>query len=104
MGKLLVWFFRSLTLSACLLLSACVLINSSAISESAGAGSPVNASYSDYGILHLTAPANLTSDANAELAKQCQSGMLSDVQTELSTRDWFLIVQYYTVTVSAVCK
>jgi OmpA-OmpF porin, OOP family len=26
------------------------------------------------------------------------------VQTELSIRDWFLIVQYYTVTASAVCK
>ena len=104
MNKLLVWLFGSLTLSACLLISACVLINSSAISESAGAGTPVNASYSDYGILHLTAPSSLTSDANAELAKQCQSGVLSDVQTELSMRDWLAIVQYYTVTASAVCK
>jgi hypothetical protein len=64
----------------------------------------VNAEHSAYGILHLSAPSSLTSDTNAALAKQCQSGMLSDVQTELSMRDWFLIVQNYTVTATAVCK
>jgi len=104
MNKLVAWISRAMSIGVCLLASACVFVNSSAISESAGSGSAVNAGYSDYGILHLTAPSSLTSDANAALAKQCQSGMLSDVQTELSTRDWFLIVQYYTVTVSAVCK
>jgi hypothetical protein len=30
--------------------------------------------------------------------------MLSNVQTELSMRDWFGIVQYYTVTATAACK
>jgi hypothetical protein len=50
------------------------------------------------------APSDLTSSANAALVKQCQSGMLSNVQTELSVRDWFLIVQYYTVDATAVCK
>ena len=104
MDKLVVWLFRTFAVGFCLLLSACVFVNSSAISESAGGGSAVNTEYSDYGILHLTAPSNLTSNANATLAKQCQSGIVSDVQTELSTRDWFLIVQYYTVTTSAVCK
>jgi hypothetical protein len=104
MNKLVLGFFRTLAVGGCLLLSACVLIHSSAISESTGGGSAVNAEHSDYGILHLTAPVSLTSDANATLAKQCQSGMLSDVQTELSMRDWFLIVQYYTVTATAVCK
>lgn len=104
MNKLVEWLFRTLALGVCLLLSACVLINSGAISESTGGGSPVQAEYSDYGILHLTAPANLTSNANGALAAQCQSGMLSDVQTELSMRDWFLIVQYYTVTTAARCK
>src|SRR5260370_41704967 len=104
MNKLVTWLLRILSIGVCLLASFCVFVNSSAISESNGSGSPVNAKHSDYGILHLTAPSTLTSDANVALAKQCQSGMLSDVQTELSTRDWFLIVQYYTVTTSAVCK
>jgi hypothetical protein len=104
MNKLVVWLSRILGIGVCFLASSCVFVNSSAISESNGSGSPVNAEYSDYGILHLTAPSSLTSDANVALAKQCQSGLLSDVQTELSTRDWLLIVQYYTVTNSAVCK
>ena len=104
MNKLVVCLRSTLAVSVCLLLSACVFVHSSAISESTGGGSAVNAEYSDYGILHLTAPSSLTSDANAALAKTCQSGMLSDVQTELSMRDWFLIVQNYTVTATAVCK
>jgi hypothetical protein len=104
MKKVIVWLFRSSALSLCLLLSACVFINSGSIGESSGGGTAVAAEYSDYGILHLTAPANLTSNASAALASKCQSGMLSDVQTELSTRDWLLIVQYYTVTTAGVCK
>jgi hypothetical protein len=104
MYKHVAGLFRTLTVGVCLLLSACVFVNSSAISESTGSGTAVSAEHSDYGILHLTAPRSLTSDANAALAKQCQSGMFSDVQTELATRDWFLIVQYYTVTTAAVCK
>ena len=104
MNKLVVSLFLTLAVGVCFLLSACVFIHSSSISESTGRGSAVNAEYSDYGILHLTAPSTLTSDANAVLAKQCQSGMLSDVQTELSMRDWFLVVQYYTVTAAAICK
>ena len=104
MNKLVVSIFRSLALSICLFLSACVFIHSGAISESTGGGSAVQSEYSDYGILYLTAPTNLTSSANGVLAGQCQSGMLSDVQTELSMRDWFFIVQYYTVDTAARCK
>jgi hypothetical protein len=104
MTNLVVWLFRASALGLCLLLSACVLIHSGSISESTGGGTAVKAEYSDYGILHLTAPANLTSNANAALASQCQSGRISDVQTELSMRDWLAIVQYYTVTTAAVCK
>src|SRR5712671_3734897 len=85
-------------------LSACVFIHSSTIGESTGSGSAVAAADSDYGILRLTKPQGLTSAANADLAKQCQSGLLTDVQTQLSMRDWFLIVQYYTVVASAICK
>lgn len=104
MNELMIWLFRTLVLSVCLLLPACVFIHSSAISERAAGGSTVRAEDSNYGLLHLTAPSNLTSDANAALARACQSGMLSNVQTELSMRDWLLIVQYYTVTATAECK
>ena len=85
-------------------LSACVFIHSSTIGETTGSGLAVRAEDSDYGILRLTKPEGLTSTANADLLKQCQSGLLTDVQTQLSMRDWFLIVQYYTVNASAVCK
>jgi|SRR6185437_8372067 hypothetical protein len=104
MKKLVVWLFRSLTLGLCLMLSACVLIHSGSISESNGGGTAISTEYSDYGLLHLTAPTDLTSNANMALAAQCQSGRISDVQSELSMRDWFAIVQYYTVTTAAVCK
>jgi hypothetical protein len=95
---------RTLVVTACFSLSACVVMNSSSISESSGGGSPVSAEYSDYGILHLTAPATLTSNANTALASKCQSGLISDVQTELTTREWFGIVQYYTVSAAGACK
>jgi len=104
MKTLAVWLARTLTIAACLVASGCVFLHSSAISEGTGAGNRVTAEHSDYGLLHLTAPATLTSDANTALLQQCQSGMLSNVQTELSMRDWFLIVQYYTVTTTAVCR
>ncbi len=104
MRALFLWLVWTFVIGACLSISACVFLHSSSISESTGGGSPVNADYSDYGILHLTAPTSVTAEANSALAAHCQSGMLSNVQTELSMRDWLLIVQYYTVTVSAVCK
>ena len=104
MMKLATPLLRMLAVGFCLSLSACVLIHSSAISESSGGGSPVGATHSDYGILRLSKPEGLTSAANADLVRQCQSGLLTDVQTELSMRDWFLIVQYYTLTVNAICK
>jgi outer membrane protein OmpA-like peptidoglycan-associated protein len=85
-------------------LSACVFINSSVIGQSTGTGSAVSAVNSDYGILRLSKPHGLTSAVNADLLKQCPSALLTDVQTQLSMRDWFLIVQYYTVTANAVCK
>jgi outer membrane protein OmpA-like peptidoglycan-associated protein len=85
-------------------LSACVIIRSSTIGQTTGSGTSVSAADSDYGILRLSEPQGLTSTANADLLKQCQSGLLTDVQTQLSMRDWFLIVQYYTVAANAICK
>jgi outer membrane protein OmpA-like peptidoglycan-associated protein len=105
MQRLVARLFHALVAGAFILFfSGCAFIHSSAISESTGSGAPVSATHSDYGILHLSKPDGLTSAANADLVKQCQSGLLTDVQTELSMRDWFLVVQYYTLTVSAVCK
>jgi hypothetical protein len=95
--------FRIFAVGLCLSLSACVIIRSSSISESTGNGSKVTAEYSDYGVLHLAAPDTLTSEADAALAKQCQSGLISGVQTELSMRE-FVIVQYYTIDVAGTCK
>jgi outer membrane protein OmpA-like peptidoglycan-associated protein len=97
-GTLAVGTFLSISLSAC------VFIHSSTIGQSTGRGSAVSAQDSDYGILRLTKPQGLTSAANADLLKQCQSGLLTDVQTQLSMRDWLLIVQYYTVIANALCK
>lgn len=85
-------------------LSACLFINSSTISQTTGSGAAASATDSDYGILHLTKPDGLTSAANADLLKQCPTQLLTDVQTQLSVRDWFLIVQNYTVAANAVCK
>jgi outer membrane protein OmpA-like peptidoglycan-associated protein len=85
-------------------LSGCVFIHSSVIGQSTGTGSGVSAVDSGYGILRLSKPQGLTSAVNADLLKQCPSALLTDVQTQLSMRDWFLIVQYYTVTANAVCK
>jgi hypothetical protein len=103
MSKLVVWLFPSLSVAACFLLSACVVVNSASISESAGGGTGVTTEYSDYGILHLSDPSDLTSNASAALAKQCQSGILTNVSTQLKTREWFLF-EYYTINATAACK
>lgn len=85
-------------------LSACVFVRSSTIGQTTGSGAAVHSSDSDYGILFLSKPQGLTAAANSDLAKQCPSGLLTDVQTQLSVRDWFLVVQYYTVDANAICK
>jgi outer membrane protein OmpA-like peptidoglycan-associated protein len=86
-----------------LMLSGCVVIRSSAISGREHTGQPVSASSSGYGILRLTAPYGLTTAVNAQLVSQCPSGKLTNVQTQLSMRD-FLLVQLYAVSGSALCQ
>ncbi len=93
-----------LLLAACLGVEGCAFIRSSAISESVGKGNAVSTSTSDMGYLYLVAPQNLTQNANQQLASQCPSGKFTDVQTELSVRDFFAIVQIYQVNASAVCQ
>src|SRR5579863_6228033 len=77
---------RTLAIGAflALSLSACVIIRSSTIGQTNGNGAAVSAVDSDYGILRLSKPEGLTSAANADLMKECQSGLLTDVQTQLS--------------------
>ena len=84
-------------------LAGCIFIESSAISErSASGGTPVSASVSDWGFLLLTIPHGLTGATNTQLNSQCTSGKLTDVQTELSMRNFFL-AQYYNVSANGVC-
>jgi outer membrane protein OmpA-like peptidoglycan-associated protein len=85
-------------------LSACVFVRSSTIGPITGAGTPVSAEVGDYGILRLSSPDNLASTANSDLLSKCQSQLLTDVHTQLKMRDWFLLVQYYTVNANAICK
>lgn len=87
--------------------TGCVSINSSAISESAKGsnGQTVHVTVSgDPGILHLTAPKDLTVQANKALLAQCSSGRLTNIQTQLSTRDFLGFVQLYKVRATAVCQ
>jgi outer membrane protein OmpA-like peptidoglycan-associated protein len=79
-----------------------VFIKSSTISDRSGGGQTVTASYSDYGILGLTAPYGITTKVNSQLVSQCPNGELTNVQTELSMRN-FLLVQLYNVTATAIC-
>jgi hypothetical protein len=90
-------------LAICMALSGCVFIESSAITGRSGHGKSVTTSASDYGILGLTIPSGLTGTANSQLAAQCQSGNLTNVQTELSMRN-FIVVQLYDVTATASCE
>ena len=88
-----------------LVASGCVFIRSSSISSTpAKTGSQVSASVSDMGYLELVAPQGITQKASQELLNQCSSGKLGSVQTELTVRDFFGIVQLYQVDVGGLCQ
>jgi len=92
-------------LAPALALSGCIMVSSSAISDSTrgSGGSTATASATDWGILRLTAPQGLTGVANQQLVNACQGGKFTDVQTELSMRD-FILAQMYTVSAVATCQ
>jgi hypothetical protein len=92
-------------LASSVALSGCVFLSSASISNSTRtqAGNTATASATDWGILRLTAPQGLTGVANQQLASACPSGKFTDVQTELSMRDFFL-AQMYTVSAVAICQ
>lgn len=87
---------------AALAMSGCYIVHNGSISSTAAKGSNVSASASDWGILHLTAPQGLTSTVNSQLLSECPSGKISNVSTELASREFFL-AQMYTVTADGYC-
>ena len=91
-----------IALGMSVMISGCVVLQSSAISDRSGGGQSATAEVGDYGILHLTSPDNLTETASSQLVSKCQ-GKLTNVQTELTMREWVL-VQWYTVSATAVCQ
>lgn len=100
-------FLAITTAIALSVFGGCTWINSGSISESntAAAGTPIHATVtSDYGLFHITSPKDLTQKANEALLSQCQSGTMTDVQTQLNVRDFFLLVQVYKMEASAICK
>ena len=98
-------FLALSVLAPCLALSGCIMVSSSSISESSRsqAGNTATASATDWGILRLIAPQGLTGIANQQLASACPGGKFTDVQTELSMRD-FILAQMYTVNAVAICQ
>lgn len=87
-------------------LSGCIWLTSSSISSSnkTQAGNTATASAQDWGFLHLVAPQGLTGVANQQLVNACPSGKFTDVQTELSVRDFLGIAQQYQVSSTAICQ
>jgi hypothetical protein len=102
MRRLHFWLVAPLALAA-MALSGCIFLRSSSISDSAGKGNPVSAQASDMGYLLLVPPGDVTQVAADQLMTSCASGKLTDVQTEMSMRNFFSIVQQYTVTANGVC-
>jgi outer membrane protein OmpA-like peptidoglycan-associated protein len=91
-----------MALLICLAVPGCIILQSSTISDRTESGPRVAGKESSFGMLHLTVPEGLTEFANADLVRQCPSGILSNVTTELKFREWF-IFQYYSVWASAEC-
>ena len=58
---------------------------------------------SDMGYLHLVAPGDVTEAAAGKLMGACASGKLTDVQPQLSVRDFLGIVQSYAANANGVC-
>jgi hypothetical protein len=81
--------------------TGCVSHFSHSVSASASTqGTPVESEASGMGILMLTAP---DLDASTELKAKCPSGKLSNVETQATMRNWF-VVQAYSVTVKGICN
>ena len=84
--------------------SGCVWIASSSISDSQKQGPGVSYIVNGMGLLHLTAPGDITPAANQGLVALCPNGRVTDVQTQLSVRDYFFVVQIYELWAGGVCN
>jgi hypothetical protein len=102
MGRWKTWLVAPIAVSA-LMLSGCIFMQSSTISDSAGKGNPVSAQASDLGYVLLVPPGNVTQMAADQLVNQCASGKLTNVQTELTVRNFLSIVQQYQASANGVC-
>jgi hypothetical protein len=102
MGRWKTWLVAPIAASA-LMLSGCIFMQSSSISDSAGKGNPVSAQASDLGYILLVPPSNVTQMAADQLVNQCASGKLTNVQTELTVRNFLSIVQQYQASANGVC-
>jgi hypothetical protein len=98
-SKVLIAAFAFVSLA----LSGCYIVHSGSISSTPAKGTNITASASDWGILHLTAPQGLTSTVDSQLLGQCPSGKVSNISTELASREFFL-AQMYTVTADGYCQ
>jgi hypothetical protein len=102
MRRLHFWLVAPMVIAA-MALSGCIFLRSSSISDSAGKGNPISAQASDMGYLLLVPPGDVTEAAADQLMNSCPTGKLTDVQTEMNLRNFFSIVQQYTVTANGVC-
>ena len=102
MGRFRSWLIAAVA-AAALSLSGCIFMRSSSISDSAGKGNPISAQASDMGYLVLIPPGNVTQMAADQLVNQCASGKVTNVQTELTVRDFLSIVQQYESSANGVC-
>jgi hypothetical protein len=96
------WMVAPIAASA-LMLSGCIFMQSSSISDSAGKGNPVSAQASDMGYILLVPPGNVTQMAANQLVNQCASGKVTNVQTELTVRNFLSIVQQYEASANGTC-
>jgi hypothetical protein len=96
------WMIAPIAASA-LMLSGCIFMQSSSISDSAGKGNAVSAQASDLGYILLVPPGNVTQMAADQLVNQCASGKVTNVQTELTVRNFLSIVQDYQASANGIC-
>ena len=96
-----------LALGFSLTASGCVFVQSGAILDESEHQSPANVvettEHGSLGVLHLTAPSHLTERANQSLLSQCPSKRMENLKDQLTVRDYFLIVQLYTLRAQADC-
>lgn len=94
---------KTLTILALSLLgTGCVQHYAHSVSASSSLqGTPITGHAEAYGILTLTAP---DVDATTGLREKCPSGHVSNVVAEGRVRNWFGVVQVYTVDLTAICN